>query len=110
MTNVGRIILLVAYLVWICVSIYGCTQVRIDFKVEYFIGVTAPVYGWFQLNDEYFDSGSFTTFYIDNSKLDYSQADSQEKIMKFNSALLECPDCTEKWYVPGTIECWYVTL
>ena len=47
MTNVGRIILLVAYLVWICVSIYGCTQVRIDFKVEYFIKEDAYVYNYF---------------------------------------------------------------
>ena len=37
---------------------YGCTQVKIDFKVTYFIGETAKVYDWFQANDKYFASGT----------------------------------------------------
>ena len=43
----GRITLLAFYLLLIGVAAYGCTRVKIDFKVEYFIGTTAPVYAWF---------------------------------------------------------------
>jgi predicted RND superfamily exporter protein len=49
--------LLVVYVFLIAVSIYGATQVRIDFKVTYFIGDTSYVYNWFQKNEEYFAAG-----------------------------------------------------
>ena len=106
-SNAGRIGTLVIYAILIAGSIYGCLLVRIDFKVDYFIGKTAPVYEYFQLNDKYFKSGSFTTFYVDNSSLDFSSAEVQQQLTKFNEALNTCPDCQEKWFIPGTLNSWY---
>lgn len=77
MKPVGRIGLLVIYVILIAGSIYGCLQVEIDFKVTYFIGKSAPVYDYFQLNDKYFATGSYTTIYVDNPDLDYSSTEVQ---------------------------------
>ena len=72
LSKAGRIILLVVYVILIAGSIYGCLQVEIDFKVTYFIGDTAPVYGYYQLNDKYFASGFNVAHYVDNPNLDFS--------------------------------------
>jgi len=66
LSNIGRIIILVVYFILLALAIFGASQVRIDFKVTFFIGETADVYGYFQENDRYFSVGSFTTIYVDN--------------------------------------------
>ena len=75
MTKGGRIGLLILYLVLVALSVYGCTQVKIDFKVTYFIGEESTIYDYFQLNDKYFNSGTRTTTYVDNPNVDYSSAE-----------------------------------
>lgn len=83
-TKMGRIICLVVYFILIAVSIYGCTQVKVDFKVTYFINDETVIYGYFQLNDKYFNSGTRTTTYVDNPNVDYSSASIQSQIVAFN--------------------------
>lgn len=107
LTCTGRIILLVVYVFLIAVSIYGATQVRIDFKVTYFIGDTSYVYNWFQKNDEYFAAGSSTTTYVDNASVDLTSAETQKKLLLFNEKLEECEGCDEKWNMPNTLDMWY---
>ena len=99
----GRVAVSVVYAILIGFSIYGCMQVRIDFKVTYFIGETASVYEYFQLNDKYFNSGTKTTTYVDNSSLDYTSLATQQQMLTYNEKLIECPDCTEKWNTVGTL-------
>ena len=45
--------------------------------MTYFIGTTADIYEYFQLNDKYFASGSSTTTYVDNPDVDYSSTEAQ---------------------------------
>jgi len=47
LSNVGRISMLVIYVILISGAIYGLTQVKVDFKVSYFIGETADIYEYF---------------------------------------------------------------
>ena len=110
LTTPGRIALLVIYAILIQFSIYGCWKVRIDFKVTYFIGETAQVYGFFQENDKYFSTGSFTTIYVDNSEIDFTSAAAQRQIQALNKALVDCPECDENWHVEGTLTSWYDSL
>ena len=65
-------------MILIAVASYGVTQVEIDFKVTYFIGETAFVYDWYQLNDKYFSQGTKTTTYVDNPKLDLTLESTQK--------------------------------
>jgi predicted RND superfamily exporter protein len=50
----GRIAILSVYFIMCVCSLYGCLNVGIDFKVEYFISPTAYVFTWFELDKEYF--------------------------------------------------------
>lgn len=87
LSNVGRIVCLVVYAALIGVAVYGCTKVEIDFKVTYFIGETSPVYGYFELNDKYFGSGSDTTIYVESQDLDLASEETQKKMLLFNAKL-----------------------
>lgn len=94
-TKAGRIICLVVYVLLIAASIYGCTQVKIDFKVTYFVGEESTIYNYFQLNDQYFASGTRTTTYVDNPNVDYSSTEIQEQIVAFNKNYQACTGCDE---------------
>ena len=107
LSTIGRIAIIIVYLVMIAASAYGATQVEIDFKVDYFIGETASVYGWFQANDKYFAQGSETKTYVDNSSIDYTSESFQDTMYAFNKALEECPGCDEVWNMPNTLNSWY---
>ena len=86
---------------------YGCTQVKIDFKVTYFIGETANVYDWYQLNEKYFSQGSTTTTYVDNPGVDLSSESIQKSMLTFNLELEKCSECDESWNMPNTLSMWY---
>jgi predicted RND superfamily exporter protein len=105
----GRITLLVIYVLLIAGAIYGCTQVKIDFKVSYFIGETADIYEYFQLNDKYFSSGTLTTTYVKNDDYDLSLPESQQRMIDFNFNLQECTGCSERWNMDNSLKMWYAT-
>lgn len=71
--------------------------------MTYFIGETADVYKYFELNDKYFASGTSTTTYVDNANVDYSSADVQEQLLVWNEKYEECAGCNEKWNMPNTL-------
>lgn len=87
LTTPGRIVMLVIYAIIIAGSVYGCINVEINFEFNYFIGEESDVYEWFQQNDKYFNTGSITTTYVDNSSVDYSSQETQEKMIAFNKNL-----------------------
>ena len=107
LSTAGRIILLVVYVILIAVASYGVTQVEIDFKVTYFIGETAFVYDWYQLNDKYFSQGTKTTTYVDNPELDLTLESTQKQMLLFNAKMEECEGCDEQWNMPSTLDMWY---
>jgi len=76
--------MLVIYIILVALAIFGATQVEIDFKVTYFIGETSKVYEYFNLNEKYFNTGTSTVTYIDNSSLDYSSTEVQKQIIAFD--------------------------
>jgi hypothetical protein len=50
----GRIAILSVYFVMAIVSVWGCMNLNIDFKVTYFISEEAYVFQWFELDKEFF--------------------------------------------------------
>ena len=72
LSHEGRIVVIVIYLLSILAACYGVTQVKIDFSVEFFIGDTAYVKPFFDLNDKYFRQGLRATIYNDNENLDWT--------------------------------------
>ena len=75
LSHEGRVVVLVVYILMMFLAGYGCSQVKIDFKVDFFIAESAYIYEFFQLNDEVFKSGFSTTMFIDNSDLDFTSSE-----------------------------------
>ena len=91
----------------ILAAAYGCSQVRIDFSVEYFIGTNAYVYDFFQLNDKYFRSGFATAIFVDNPDLDSASRATQLELIEFEDRLQRCYGCEEQWFKENTLGSWY---
>lgn len=89
----GIITILALWLIYFGVSIYGVTKVDIDFKVTYFISPTAYINGWMTRSDKYFQRGQTAKLYVDNSKLDYSSKETQQKLITLNQHLMACTGC-----------------
>ena len=85
LSNVGRIIFGVIYLILIFGGIYGCTQLEVAFDFDYFISEESDVYTYNQANDKYFNRGaSPTVTYVENPAIDFTTVESQKKMLKFN--------------------------
>ena len=87
--------MLTVYILALITATYGCLQVEIDFSVDYFIGEDSYIYNYYQLNEEYFQSGFPTTLFVDDPSIDYTSIETQLKILEFNDKLLRCYGCGE---------------
>ena len=58
LSKIGRIVFIVIYVLATALMIYGATEVKINFEIEFFVSKLSPVYGWFEANKKYFDSGA----------------------------------------------------
>lgn len=43
MSNVGRVLVILVWLIYISISAWGCSQLKIDFKTTYFVDEAAFV-------------------------------------------------------------------
>ena len=99
----GRIVFGVIYLVWLCVAIYGCTQLEVAFDFDYFISESSDVFTYNEANDKYFDSGMpQTRTYVDNANIDFTTEENQLKIKEFNRAWEET-----SWHDETSLVMWY---
>ena len=68
----SRIIILFLYLIVLSIAVYGCTQNSSSFTRREFIKESAYLYDFYELDDDFFESGSWTSFFIDNADIDYA--------------------------------------
>lgn len=54
LSDEGRITILTVYAILMIIAAYGCTQVTVDFGVDFLISEDAQVYGYFALDEEFF--------------------------------------------------------
>ena len=83
------------------------TQVQIDFSIEYFIGDTAYVKPFYNLNDKYFRQGFGATIYNENENLDWTARETQLHMLEFENRLERCDSCNEQWFKENTLSSWY---
>ena len=62
----------VLYGVMILISLYGCYNLKTDFKITFLISEDSQINNYFKLKEEYFNTGFTATFYIVNSELDFT--------------------------------------
>lgn len=63
----GKATVLFVWTVGTLIAIYGCTQVEIDFKIDFFIKPTGNVYNALAYNRKYFADGFSPTFFVTNN-------------------------------------------
>ena len=69
--------MLAVWLIYFGISIYGVTNVEIDFKITYFISPEAYINEWMMRSDKYFNRGQTVNLYVDNANLDYTSKENQ---------------------------------
>lgn len=109
-SKIGMAIILITWLAYLSLSIYGATQVKIEFKFTYFISDGAYVKEYFDRQEEYFQSGERVTVYTDSRNIDITQYDTQAKLDAFNTNLKNCEGCQKQFTVSGSFDSWYVSL
>ena len=92
-TRQGKASVLLIWSVGTLIALYGCTQVEVDFKIDFFIKPTAYVYNAIKYNEKYFESGFAPTFYVTNPELDFTSRETQLKLLEFNELLGRCYGC-----------------
>lgn len=90
----GIIAILSIWLIYLGVSIYGVTQLKIDFKQSYFIGAESYVREYFDRSEELFQTGEMVTIYTDASDIDITSYEMQGNLQTFNDKVKKCDGCS----------------
>ena len=62
----------VLYGVMILISLYGCYNLKTDFRTTFLISEDSQINNYFTLKEEYFNTGFTATFYVVNPELDFT--------------------------------------
>lgn len=81
------------YAVYFCVSIWGLSNLTVDFKNTYFISETAYIKDYLDKQDTYYKSGNSIAIVTDGL-LDFSKEKTQIDLKTFNDNLLNCKNCS----------------
>lgn len=114
----GKSSVLFIYCVLILISIYGVSQIKIAFGVEFFINEDSKIYEYFQAEKEYFRTGfkpvtlwdSPAEARIQIEKNTFGDEETQLRLIEFNDRLARCRDCSVDWHLPGSLDSWYIEL
>ena len=79
-SDAGVCIVLIIWLIYIAISIYGCTQVKIDFKQSYLINSSSYVKNYMDLSDKFFNTGEVISLFMDNQDIDFTSSENQIKL------------------------------
>ena len=100
--DISRVIWLLVYAVLVAGSIYAATQVRVYFSKMYFVSDSSDIKVFLETDEKYFKAGgssSFTTTYVQNAQLDYSELDNQNKMHRLDIAFQDCVGCHQGWHL-----------
>ena len=97
----------VLYGVMILISLYGCYNLKTDFRTTFLISEDSQINNYFTLKEEYFNTGFTATFYIVNPDLDFKSLEVQRQILEFEDAIERSRQCDEGWFITNTYTSWY---
>lgn len=109
-SKVGIVTILVVWLTYTAVSIYGAAEVKIDFKSTYFIGAGAYVRSFIERQEEYFQSGERVTVYTEAGDIDVTSYETQANMQTFIDKIKTCDGCSQQFTIPESFDSWYLQL
>lgn len=92
------------------VSIWGASQVKIDFKSTYFISAGAYVKNFLDLQENYFKSGDRINIYSEVPDIDITSYDVQKQMNSFIDKVKKCDGCSKQFTVSDSFDSWYLSL
>ena len=97
--KIGRIVILVIFLVWTGISCYGLSQLEVKFTFDDFLTEDTEAYDYVQADKFYFPAGgSVTDCYLESTEDDpvkWETVENQKKVKIFEDALLKCEGCAK---------------
>lgn len=109
-SKAGIIVILIIWLIYFGVSIYGAVNVSIDFKQTYFIGEGGYVRGFINRQEEYFTSGERVTVYTESTDIDMTSYEMQTNLNTLIDKIKKCDGCSQQFTIPESFNSWYVQL
>lgn len=106
-SKAGIITILSIWLIYLGVSLYGVSQVKIDFKQSYFIGAESYVKNFFDKQDEFFKTGDMVNIYTDASNIDITSYEMQANLESFNDKVKKCDGCSKQFTISSSFTSWY---
>ena len=74
----------------------------------YFVSDTSEIKHFLETDEKYFKAGGeITTTYVQNSELDYSSLENQNKMHRLDLALQNCVGCHQGWHLKQTLQSWF---
>ena len=73
--------MIVVLLIWTGLIIFYALcifNLKVDFRITYFIGPDAAIRGYIDRQEQYYRMGDTVTFYTDNTELDYTTVETQQ--------------------------------
>lgn len=57
LSTIGRIVLLILYIAWTALSVWGATNVEIFFDIQFFVSEESLIFPWYEKTEIYFSAG-----------------------------------------------------
>ena len=87
LSNQGRALILVAWILMIGFSLNGATRIVMDFSMDFFLIPDEPVTDFIMLNNKYFQEGTYFKIYHKLDQDDLASEEMQYKIIDFQEKL-----------------------
>ena len=110
MSVAGRRCVLVTWLIFIALSIYGASQLEKNFSMDYMMPKGSYTIAYTDLDKEYFDTGIMTLIILDNNVIDYSLEETQYQLLDFYDKLQRCYLCDQSWAKKNTLVSIYLSF
>ena len=106
-SRVGQIAIVSVYTLMIIGSAIAVSNLKVDFKITYFINEDAYIRNYLDISDKYFQAGEQISFYVDNDGLDYTSVENQLQLALFSEKIQACETCNQVWLSEKSFDSWY---
>ena len=97
---------IICFVAFLGVSIYGLSQLQLDFDVEWFVEDDFYIKETIDVRDEYF-ANQLRELNIFTEEAEFYSKQAQTQFKTLYEKLESCEGCTENWIIEGTLSSWY---
>ena len=101
-----KIAVLVIFAAFFAVNVWGATELKMDFDLEWFVTGDAEIKDTFEVRDQYFNQQgqSLRVYTVDAN---FKNEEVQKSLVTLAEKFQECEGCSKDWVVNGSVNSWY---